>query len=388
MRTLKNVDLKDKRVLMRVDFNVPVNESGEIVDDLRIRSHMESASYILESGAKSLVLMSHFGRPKGVDEKYSLKKFLPHLEELLLAKVAFASDIDQCLALLESNSRLILLENVRFERGEVENDDSLSERLASLCDIYVNDAFGSCHRAHSSTFGVAKFASQVAAGFLIEREVSTFNKALRDPKRPLLLIVGGGKVSSKLSLLKNLIQIADEIIIGGAMSNTFLQAQGFDMKSSFLEFDLLQTARDLLAQCRTKGVAVHLPVDVVVTSNLETREGVRCVDVSGLREGESAVDIGQESVRLFCGVISRAKSIIWNGPMGVFEIAEFSSGSFDLARCVAKSEAFSIIGGGDSASVIKECKLESEIDFISTGGGASLEYLEGKVLPGLGILEC
>lgn len=390
MKTLRDLDLKNKRVLMRVDFNVPLTERGEIADDLRMRSHLHSILHVLESGAKSLVLVSHFGRPKGIDEKYSLQRLVPHLEGLLSRKVYFASDILQAGALLESSeseTKIILLENIRFEDGEVKNDKELSRRLARLCDVFVNDAFGSAHRAHSSTCGVAEFVNVVAAGFLIEREVATFDRVLKNPARPLVLIVGGGKVSSKLALLKNLSQ-ADDIIIGGAMSNTFLQALGFDMKASFLESDLLETAREFLAECKSRGVGVHLPVDVVVSTNLERKEGIRSVKVGELREGESAVDIGEESVKNFCNVISGAKSIIWNGPMGVFEIAEFSKGSFDLAQCVAKSNAFSIIGGGDSASVIRACKLESEIDFISTGGGASLEYLEGKILPGIGILKC
>ncbi|MDU7693490.1 MAG: phosphoglycerate kinase [Helicobacter sp.] len=398
MKTLKDLDLNNKSVLMRVDFNVPIHKDGknkgQIADDLRIRSALKSINYVLENGAKSLVLVSHFGRPKGADLSYSLKNIKNNIEELLNKPIIFASSIKDAREILESqNKPIILLENIRFNEGETKNDKELSKNLASLCDVYINDAFGASHRAHASISGICEFVNEKAAGFLLENEIKSFQKVLSNPERPLLLIIGGSKVSTKLELLKNVLNFVDEIIIGGAMSNTFLKAKGFDMKSSLVELELLDEAKAIMQDAKNRDIELHLPVDLVVSSDFKTPTNVANLSVSSLRDGDIALDIGSSSINNFKDVINRAKSIIWNGPVGMFEVRAFANGSFEIARALANSRAFSLVGGGDSASAIKAASaafsenLEKQIDFISTGGGAGLEMLEGKILPAISALE-
>ncbi len=398
VKTLKDLDLNNKSVLMRVDFNVPIHKDGknkgQIADDLRIRSALKSINYVLENGAKSLVLVSHFGRPKGADLSYSLKNIKNNIEELLNKPIIFASSIKDAREILESqNKPIILLENIRFNEGETKNDKELSKNLASLCDVYINDAFGASHRAHASISGICEFVNEKAAGFLLENEIKSFQKVLSNPERPLLLIIGGSKVSTKLELLKNVLNFVDEIIIGGAMSNTFLKAKGFDMKSSLVELELLDEAKAIMQDAKNRDIELHLPVDLVVSSDFKTPTNVANLSVSSLRDGDIALDIGSSSINNFKDVINRAKSIIWNGPVGMFEVRAFANGSFEIARALANSRAFSLVGGGDSASAIKAASaafsenLEKQIDFISTGGGAGLEMLEGKILPAISALE-
>ncbi|MDO8454129.1 MAG: phosphoglycerate kinase [Sulfurimonas sp.] len=390
VKSLKQIDVKDKRVLIRVDFNVPMDSHHNITDDSRIKEAIHTINYCVDHEAKYIVLVTHLGRPDGeIDPDYSLKHIIKRLERLLDKKVDFVEDFinNKNVILNSSNSKIILLENIRFYVGETKNDETLSKELASLCDVFVNDAFGTSHRAHSSTVGITAFVETKVAGFLLKREIDAFAKALFKPVAPICLVVGGAKVSSKITLLNNIIPKVNKIIIGGAMSNTFLKALGYDMQKSLVEDAYLDEAVKILKNAKEAKVNVYLPVDVVITDDIKHPVDVKIVPVQDVLEGFSAVDIGPATVKLFEEVIGMSNTIIWNGPMGIFEIDKFSKGTYRIAHAIADTYAYSIVGGGDTANAAEMAGEKDNISFISTGGGASLELLEGKVLPGFEYLE-
>ena len=389
VKSVSEIDIKDKRVLIRVDFNVPMDSELNISDDTRIREAIPTINYCIDNGAKSIILVSHLGRPKGRSEEFSLKAILKRLERLLAKDVVFVDSLDNAKITLNTlvDGSILLLENIRFYEGEEKNDSELSKQLADLCDVYVNDAFGTSHRKHASTYGVAQYAKEKVAGLLLKKEIDSFGIALSNPLRPLLLIVGGSKVSSKLTLLKSILEVVDKIIIGGAMSNTFLKAVGYDMKASLVEEDLLEEARSILRTAKEKGVKIYLPVDVVATDNIKEAKIIKISPAQDIPDDLMAVDIGPATVRLFNEVIRDCETIIWNGPMGVYENQKFSRGTFSISHTIADTYAYSVIGGGDTADAVDKAGDKDSMSFTSTGGGASLELLEGEVLPAFEVLD-
>lgn len=385
-KTIRDIDVNGKKVLVRVDFNVPLTESG-VGDDTRIRAAIPTIQYLLDHGA-AVILCSHLGRPKGgPDPKYSLKPVADHLAELLGQPVKFAPDCIGPAAETEASSlkpgEVLVLENTRFHPEEEKNDLKMAEQLASLADLYVNDAFGTAHRAHASTEGVTHFKPGVA-GFLLEKEIKYLGQAVADPKRPFVAILGGAKISDKIGVINNLLNKADAVLIGGGMANTFLKAQGFAVADSLVEDDSVPVASDLLAKAQGK---LHLPVDLVVADKFEAEAARKVLPVGNVPEGWRILDIGPETVRAFSAVIKTAGTVVWNGPMGVFEFPAFAEGTFGIAKAVAESSAVSIIGGGESVAAIQQSGLAEKITHISTGGGASLEMLEGLELPGVAALQ-
>lgn len=390
VKSLKDIDVAGKRVLIRVDFNVPIDSDHNISDDRRIREALPTINYCIDHNACSITLVSHLGRPKGqYDEKYSLKHIVKRLERLLQKRVEFVEDFENSREEIAacSSDRVFLLENIRFYEGEKENDPALSKKLASICDIYVNDAFGTSHRKHASTYGVAEYIDTKVAGFLMMKEIEAFSKALEDPVRPFTLVIGGAKISSKITLLKNVLQKIDKLIIGGAMSNTFLKALGYDMRQSLYEEEFIQTAREVMEQARHNGVNIYLPVDVVITDSIESPVDIKVVPAQDILEGFQAADIGPATVKLFSEAIDLSNTIIWNGPMGIYEIDRFSKGTYKIANAIAESYAYTFVGGGDTADAVDRAGEADNFSFISTGGGASLELLEGKILPGFSNLD-
>lgn len=389
VKTIRDINLRDKHILIRVDFNVPMGEDCDISDDTRIREALPTINYCIDNEPKSIVLVSHLGRPKGVQPELSLKHIIKRLERLLETSVLFADSIQavQDLQATAPKGSIILLENIRFYKEEEKNDETLSKKLAALCDIFVNDAFGTSHRAHSSTHGIAEFVGQKVAGLLLKKEIDSFAKALANPLKPVLLIVGGSKVSSKLELLSNILDVVDKIIIGGAMSNTFLASLGFDMAKSLVEVELINEARNILSKAAQKGVKIYLPVDVVSTDDIATHANIKITPAQDVPSGYMAVDMGPATTKLFSEVIQSSQTIIWNGPLGIYEISQFSRGTFNLAHAIADTYAFSLIGGGDTADAIERAGERDNMSFISTGGGASLELLEGKILPAFEVLD-
>jgi 3-phosphoglycerate kinase len=395
--TVRDVEVSGKRVLVRVDFNVPTEERGgkiEITDDTRIRGSLPTINYLREHGAKA-ILMSHLGRPKGESvEKYSLRPVADYLHTLINHPVAFSRDTigaePQEIVAHMNDGDVALLENLRFHPGEEANDPKFAEALAKLGDIYVNDAFGAAHRAHASTVGVTKFIKPAAMGFLMEKELKYLHEELDHPAKPFLVIMGGAKVSDKIGVLKALMEKADTILIGGAMANTFFKAQGIPIGQSRVEADKLDLAKELVDLAKTRGVKFVLPVDVVETKEIKVgaqiRNTPRLSPKHGIDEGWQAVDIGSATIALFQDEIAKAKTILWNGPVGIFEIPDFAEGTFAIAEAMANSEATTIIGGCDSVTTVKHAGLADKMTFISTGGGASLELLEGKELPGVAAL--
>lgn len=389
VKTLRDINLRDKHILIRVDFNVPMDDDCDISDDTRIREALPTINYCIDNEPKSIVLVSHLGRPKGVQPEFSLKHIIKRLERLLETSVLFADSIEAVKDLQESAPKgsIILLENIRFYKEEEKNAPELSKKLASLCDVFVNDAFGTSHRAHASTYGVASFVQHKVAGLLLKKEIDSFAKALANPLKPVLLIVGGSKVSSKLELLSNILDVVDKIIIGGAMSNTFLASLGFDMAKSLVEVELIDEARNILQKAAQKGVKIYLPVDVVSTDDIATHANIKITPAQDVPSGYMAVDMGPATTKLFSEVIQSSQTIIWNGPLGIYEISQFSRGTFNLAHAIADTYAFSLIGGGDTADAIERAGERDNMSFISTGGGASLELLEGKILPAFEVLD-
>lgn len=384
-KSVKDVDVKGKKVLVRVDFNVPIKD-GKVGDDTRIRAALPTVKYLMDEGA-AVILCSHLGRPKDEpDPAYSMKPVADYLSELLGKPVAFADDcvgpVAEAAAAKLSAGDVLVLENTRFHIEEKKNDPEMSRQLAALADVFVNDAFGSAHRAHASTEGVTKFLPSVA-GFLLEKEIEYLDQAIENPKRPFVAILGGAKVSDKIGVIKNLLAKADTVLIGGGMANTFFKAQGYPVADSLVEDEVLDTARELV---EAGGAKLRLPVDVVIADKFEDSAQFKVIDVGPVPDGWRILDIGPQTVANFSKVISEAGTVVWNGPMGVFEMPNFAKGTFAIAKAVADSQAISIIGGGDSAAAIAQSGLADKISHISTGGGASLEMLEGIPLPGLAAL--
>ena len=385
VKSLKDIDVTGKRVLIRVDFNVPMDAHFNIADDRRIREALPTINYCIDHNACSITLVSHLGNPKdGYDVAFSLKHIQKRLERLLNKKVEFIEDFEASKSEISSCSleRVFLLENIRFHAGEKKNDVELSKKLAEICDVYVNDAFGTSHRKHASTYGITEFVDTCVAGFLMSREIAAFSKALENPIRPIALVVGGAKISSKITLLSAVMPKIDKLIIGGAMSNTFLAALGYEMQTSLYEKDYIETAKQVLEDAKEQKVKLYLPVDVVITNSIDNPIDVKVVPAQDVLENFTALDIGPATVKLFSEAIELSNTIIWNGPMGMYEIDKFSKGTYKLASIIADSYAYTIVGGGDTADAVEKAGESQNFSFISTGGGASLELLEGKILPG------
>ncbi|MGB5964997.1 MAG: phosphoglycerate kinase [Sulfurimonadaceae bacterium] len=390
VKSLKEIDVTGKRVLIRVDFNVPMDAHFNISDDSRIRAALPTINYCIDHNACSITLVTHLGRPKGeYDARFSLRHIQKRLERLLQKRVEFVEDFEASKSEIASCSleRVFLLENIRFHEGEKKNDPELSKKLGEICDIYVNDAFGTSHRKHASTYGITDFAETCVAGFLMMKEIEAFNKALEKPMRPIALVVGGAKTSSKITLLSSVMPKIDKLIIGGAMSNTFLSAQGYEMQASLFEEAFVETAKKVLEDAKEHKVKVYLPVDVVITNSVEHPVDIKVVPAQDVLEGFQAVDIGPATLKLFSEAIDLSNTIIWNGPMGIYEIDRFSKGTYKLASAIGDCYAYTIVGGGDTADAVEKAGEKENFSFISTGGGASLELLEGKVLPGFERLD-
>ena len=407
-KTVRDLDLTGKRVLMRVDFNVPL-ENGAVADDTRIRAALPTIQYVLEQGA-SLVLMSHLGRPKGsVKPEFSLKPAADRLAERLGKPVAFAPDCvgDAVKAMADAlqSGEVMLLENLRFhpeEEGKPalpkdasddqkvaakavmkERQEAFAKQLAELGDVYINDAFGTAHRAHASMAVVTKFFDECAAGFLLEKEIEYLGKAVANPERPFVAILGGAKISGKIDVLQNLVDKVDTIIVGGGMVYTFYRAKGLPVGNSLVEEDRIEMARETLAKVEEKGIRLILPVDHIIADAFSADANTKIVPEDGIEDGWMALDIGPETVKLIEAEVAGAKTVVWNGPMGCFEMAPFAEGTMAVARAVAQADCVSIIGGGDSVSAVNRSGVADQMTHISTGGGASLEFLEGKALPGI-----
>lgn len=394
LASLTAADLEGKRVLVRVDFNVPLDGNGQITDDTRIRAALPTIRYLSESGAK-VILASHFGRPKGKPvESMRLTPVAERLSELLGRPVVKTTDAigagAEAQVAATGNGQVVLLENVRFHAEEEANDPEFAKALASLADLYVNDAFGAAHRAHASTAGVTEYLSPCVAGYLLEKELQYLQAAIDNPQRPLAAIVGGSKVSSKIGVIETLLDKCDKLLIGGGMIFTFYKAQGLSVGGSLVEEDKLDLARSLMAKAQEKGVQLLLPVDVVVADKFAPDANAKTVAVDSIPDGWMGLDIGPESVKQFEEALADCRSVIWNGPMGVFEFDQFAVGTEAIARSLAgltRKGATTIIGGGDSVAAVEKVGVAAEMSHISTGGGASLELLEGKVLPGVAALD-
>lgn len=391
-KTIRDVNVEGKRVFVRCDFNVPLDENGKITDENRIQGALPTIKYLLDHGAK-VVLASHLGRPKnGPEAKFSLKPVAERLNQLLGGKVTMANDVigedaQKKVAALK-NGEAVLLENVRFHKEEEKNDPEFAKKLASFADIFVNDAFGTAHRAHASTEGISHFVKTSVAGFLIEKELKVMGGALADPKRPFVAILGGAKVSDKIGVINNLLEKVDKLLIGGAMAYTFIVAKGGKVGMSKLEADKVDLAKELLEKAKAKGVELYLPVDTVIAQEFKADAESKVCETMAIPDGWEGLDIGPKTAELFAGVIKTAKTVIWNGPMGVFEFPKFAVGTKAVAQALADNpEAITIIGGGDSAAAIEQLGYADKVTHISTGGGASLEFLEGKVLPGIACLN-
>lgn len=385
--TVEDVDLKGKKVIARVDFNVPLDASGAITDDLRIRAALPTVEYMLEKGA-AVILMSHLGRPKGAPEaKYSLKPVYDYLVKSIKAPVTFASDSvgDDATAKAAAlkPGEVLLLENLRFNAGEQKNDEEFAKKLASMADLYVNDAFGVDHRPDASVSGITKFLPVSVAGFLLKKEIEYFENTLENPERPFVAILGGAKVSDKILVIERLLDIVDAVLVGGGMSFTFIKAMGGAIGSSKCEDDRLESAAALIKLAADKGVGLLLPTDIIAADSFSNEAQKKTVAADKIPDGWMGLDIGPESITQFLKQVESCKTVLWNGPMGVFEFEAFSTGTREIAMGIARTECVSIVGGGDSAAAVNQMGLADKFTHISTGGGASLEMLEGKKLPGL-----
>jgi phosphoglycerate kinase len=387
---IDQLDLKGKRVLIRVDFNVPLNDSLQITDDTRIRASLPTISYAMEKGAK-VILLSHLGRPKGkVVPEMSLKPVAARLSDLLGKKVKMANDcigeeVKAQISRMEGGE-VLLLENCRFHKGDEENDEAFSRALAELADLYVNDAFGTAHRAHASTVGVTRFLPVAAAGLLMRKEIEFLGGVISHPDRPFVAILGGAKVSDKIRVIRNLVDKVDALLIGGAMTYTFEKAQGFSVGSSLIEEDKLVLAKELLEQAASRKLKFLLPLDHIVAEKAEPGEKIQTVEKGEIPPGCKGLDIGPRTIEAYSAEIRSAKTILWNGPLGVFEVEPFNRGTLAIAQAIAGSSALSVVGGGDSVAAVMQAKVADQISHISTGGGASLEFLEGIELPGIAAL--
>ncbi|MBN8580617.1 MAG: phosphoglycerate kinase [Anaerolineae bacterium] len=385
-KTVKDIELKGKRVFMRVDFNVPMAE-GKVTDDKRIKAALPTIQYVLDQGA-SLLLASHLGRPKGgADPEFSLRAASEVLSTLINRPVTMAPDCVgpevEAIAKSLKPGDVVMLENTRFHKGEEKNDLELAKQMASLADVYVNDAFGSAHRAHSSTEGIARFLPAVS-GFLMEQELEYLGKAVANPEHPYIAILGGAKISDKILVVETLASKCDKLIIGGGMANTFLAAKGLNMQDSLVEAEALETAKTLLGKLGDKLV---LPVDAIIADKFDSEANTQTVDVDKIPAGWRMLDVGPKTISVYKSTLDGAKLIVWNGPVGVFEMPKFAEGTFALAKLMAESKAVTVIGGGDSASAVKKAGVAKQMTHVSTGGGASLEFLEGKELPGVAALN-
>jgi phosphoglycerate kinase len=391
MKYIDQIEMKGKKVLLRVDFNVPMDKEGNVTSDKRVRASIPTIHYALEQGAK-LIVASHLGRPKGKRvAEMSLQPVVKVLSDLVNKPVTFLDDcvgpaVEEAVGKMQEGD-IILLENLRFQSGEDKNDPAFAKQLAALCDVYIDDAFAVSHRAAASNAAITEFVPVCAAGFLLKNEVEYFKKAMVNPAKPLVVIIGGAKVSDKIGLLENLIEKADKIIIGGGMAFTFLRAAGYETGKSLCEEDMLDTARKIVEKAKQKNVPFLLPVDAVIAQEAKAEAEAKVCGVGEIPQEWIGLDIGPATIVLFSDALKGVKTVIWNGPMGMFEIAPFSKGTFELAAAVADSGALSIIGGGDTDTAIKKAGLSSKMSYISTGGGAFLEWLEGKTLPGIAALE-
>ena len=390
--TLKDLQVQGKNVLVRCDFNVPMDDDRNITDDRRIVSSLPTIEYLIENGAK-VVLMSHLGRPKGeANPKYSLEPVAKRLSELLNKDVIFAKDdkvVSDRVKKIVSNVKegdVVLLENTRFRKEEEKNDENFANELASLGELYINDAFGTSHRAHTSNVGISRRLPS-ALGYLVEKEISVMGKALENPERPFVAILGGAKVSDKIGVIENLLNKVDAILIGGGMAYTFLKAQGHEIGTSILEEDKIDLANQLLKEAEEKGVKILLPVDIVVAKEFKNDTEFKTVKIDSIPHDMMGMDIGEETIKLFAEEIRKAKTIVWNGPMGVFEMENFKKGTDAIAKAMAEVYAITIVGGGDSASAVEKAGFGEKMTHITTGGGASLEFLEGKELPGIAAIS-
>ncbi|MDA8404285.1 MAG: phosphoglycerate kinase [Desulfobacteraceae bacterium] len=391
MLSIKDVDVSGKKVLMRVDFNVPFDEKGNIADDIRIRETLPTLRHVLDKGG-ILILMSHLGRPKGKKAaEFSLSPVAAYLEGIFQGQVKMAPDcigpeVKKMVDALKPGD-ILLLENLRFYPGEEKNDDAFAKELASLCDIYVNNAFAVSHRAHASVAAITKYAPKSVAGFLLITELEYFHAAMENPRRPLVAVVGGAKVSGKLGALKNMLNRVNKLIIGGAMANTFLKSQGVSVGKSLVEDDLIPEAAEILRQAVGKGVKIYLPVDVVAADRIDAKAESKIVPVQEIPADWIALDIGPASARLFAEALDDAKTIVWNGPVGMFEMDAFSQGTVSMVYSIANAHALTIVGGGDTDVAVHSTGQADRFSYISTGGGAFLYLMEGKVLPGVTALE-
>lgn len=393
-KVITDLEVGSKRVIVRVDFNVPMSktEEGKITDNARIVAALPTIKYLIENNAR-IILLSHLGRPKGEAKKeFSLAPAAKELSKLLNKDVKFLQSNlvvddnvkDEVLKL--KDGEVALLENTRFRNEETKNIDDFSKELAELGELYINDAFGTSHRAHCSNVGLCKFLPS-AVGFLVEKEISIMGKALSNPERPFVAILGGAKVSDKITVIENLIEKVDSIIIGGGMAFTFLKSLGYSVGKSLLEDDKVDFAKELIEKAKSKNVKILLPIDVVVSKEFSNDSEFKTVNIDSIEDDYMGLDIGEKTVKLFSDEINNAKTVVWNGPMGVFEMSNFAKGTFEIAKAIAESEAISIIGGGDSASAAEKSGYKDKITHISTGGGASLEFLEGKILPGIDLID-
>ncbi len=389
-KSIQDIDVKGKRVLVRVDFNVPIDENGVITDDRRIREALPTIKYLKEHGAR-VILMSHLGRPKGkFNAKYSLKPVAERLSEKLGANVALAPDVIgeavQSMVDALKDGDVMLLENVRFYEEEEKNDKEFSKKLAALGDIYINDAFGTAHRAHATTAGIADYLPS-AIGYLIKKELDIMGKALVEPERPFIAILGGAKVSDKIGVIENLMDKVDALLIGGGMAFTFYKAMGHEIGKSILEADKVELAGEILKKAKQNHLRLLLPVDIVVAPEFNNDAPRKTVAVDAIPKDQMGLDIGENTMAVYSDIIRNAKTVVWNGPMGVFEMPNFAKGTFALAEALSECKGTTIVGGGDSAAAVEQLGFADKITHISTGGGASLEFLEGKVLPGIDVIE-
>ncbi len=388
--SIDDIQVKSKRVLVRVDFNVPVDDNGQITDDRRIKAAIPTIKSLTDRGAK-VILASHFGRPKGApNDKYRMDVMGKRLSELTGKPVVKVNDCigdepKKAIAGLPEGG-IVLLENVRFYKEEEANDEGFAKSLADLADVYVNDAFGTAHRAHASTAGVAEFLKPAVSGYLMQKEIDIMGKALSNPERPFVAILGGAKVADKLGVIKNLLEKVDTLIIGGGMAYTFLKAQGMEIGKSLLDAEKIEFAKEMMAEAKSRGAKLLLPVDVVVTDDFKKPTMSKTVAVDQILSDLQGVDIGPETIRLFAGEIETAKTVIWNGPMGVFELPQFAIGTKAVAEALTRSKGTTIVGGGDSAAAVEQMGYAAKVTHVSTGGGASLEFMEGIELPGVAAL--
>ncbi len=388
--TINDIDVKGKRVLVRVDFNVPVDDQGNITDDRRIKAAIPTIKTLADRGAK-VILVSHFGRPKGgPDNKYRMDNMAKRLGELMGTTIVKVND---CIGDEPKNAianlapgGIVLLENVRFYKEEEANDEGFAKKLSELADVYVNDAFGTAHRAHASTAGVAKFLKPAVSGYLMQKEIDFMGKALSNPERPFVAILGGAKVADKLGVIKNLLEKVDTLIIGGGMAYTFLKAQGGEIGKSLLDAEKIDFAKEMIAKAKSKGVQLLLPIDTVVTDDFKNPTLSKTVASNQIPAELQGVDIGPETIKIFSQAVADAKTVVWNGPMGVFEVAQFAVGTRSVADALTKCKGTSIVGGGDSAAAVEQMGFAEKVSHVSTGGGASLEFLEGIELPGIAVL--